>query len=128
MEVTSLVPDGVQVIHGYGDGRFRIAETVHEGAVLVMPESTVPWSVEDPAALAALDPDTLTPVLEAEQPFDILLVGCGARQVFISAESRASVRARGPVVEMMDTGAACRTFNLLLAEGRRVAAALLPVG
>jgi uncharacterized protein len=55
------------------------------------------------------------------------LIGCGRKQVFIRPDVRRSIRERGPVVEMMDTGAACRTYNLLLAEERRVAAALLPI-
>lgn len=128
MDVTPLVPVGVQMIHGYGDGRFRIAEAVVDGPVLVMPEVTVPWPVEADFDLATLDPETLNPILRADPSFDILLIGCGARQVFLPPTLRQSIRDHGPVVEMMDTGAACRTFNLLLAEARRVAAALLPVG
>lgn len=128
MDVTPLVPVGVQMIHGYGDGRFRIAEAVLDGPVLVMPEATVPWPVAVDLDPATLDPDTLSPILRADPPFDILLIGCGAKQVFLPPALRQRIRDRGPVVEMMDTGAACRTFNLLLAEARRVAAALLPVG
>ncbi|NQW08482.1 MAG: hypothetical protein HQ481_01175 [Alphaproteobacteria bacterium] len=128
MDVTPLVPVGVQMIHGYGDGRFRIAETVIDGPVLVMPQTTVPWAVATDLDLTTLDPETLNPILRAEPGFYILLIGTGARQVFLPPALRQSIRDQGPVVEMMNTGAACRTFNLLLAEARRVAAALLPVG
>jgi uncharacterized protein len=127
MDVTPLVPEGVQIIHGYGDGGFRIAQVFHRGPILVMPETTVPWAVEPATALAPVEPDTLAPILGAEIGFDILLIGTGRAQVFIPPAIRQRIRERGPVAEMMDTGAACRTFNLLLAEGRRVAAALLPV-
>lgn len=127
MDVTPLVPEGVQLIQSYGDGAFRIAQAVHHGPVLVMPEATVPWPVAPATALVPLVPATLEPVLGAEPGFDILLIGTGPTQVFIPPALRQQIRSRGPVVEMMDTGAACRTFNLLLAEGRRVAAALLPV-
>lgn len=127
MDVTPLVPEGVQLIQSYGDGAFRIAQAVHRGPVLVMPEATVPWAVSPATALAPLVPATLEPVLGAEPGFDILLIGTGPTQVFIPPALRQQIRSRGPVAEMMDTGAACRTFNLLLAEGRRVAAALLPV-
>lgn len=127
MDVTPLVPEGVQLIHGYGDGGFRIAQVFHHGPVLVMPETTVPWPVDPATALAPLQPASLEPILGAETDFDILLVGTGPTQVFIPPAVRQQIRERGPVTEMMDTGAACRTFNLLLAEGRRVAAALLPV-
>ena len=133
VDVTPLVPQGVQMIHGYGDGRFRIGEQSHDGPVLVMPETTLPWTLQgdlDTAApsLEALNLETLAPILKAEQRFDILLIGCGARQVFLPPRLRREIREYGPVAEVMDTGAACRTFNLLLAEARRVAAALLPVG
>ena len=127
MKVTPLVPQGVQVIHGYGDGRFRIGEVSHEGPVLVLPEATMAWEVSGDLDVAALDTAPLAPMLQAEPRFDILLVGTGGRQVFMPPSLRRTIRSFGPVVEVMDTGAACRTFNLLLAEARRVAAALLPV-
>jgi len=128
MDVTPLVPDGVQIIQGYGDGGFRIVQVFHRGPILVMPEATVPWTVTPETALAPFDPAALEPILAADPGFDILLIGTGPSQVFIPPAIRQRIRERGPVAEMMDTGAACRTFNLLLAEGRRVAAALLPVG
>lgn len=128
MEITPLAPAGVQLIHGYGDGGFRIAETVHKGPVLVLPHATMTWAVEPENALSPLDLEALAPILTAEPVFDILLIGTGRTQVFQPPSIRRAIRDRGPVAETMDTGAACRTFNLLLAEGRRVAAALLPVG
>lgn len=126
MDVTPLVPEGVQIIQGYGDGGFRIAQVFHRGPVLVMPETTVPWAVVPATALDPFDPEALEPIFSADGRFDILLIGTGATQVFIPPAVRQHIRSRGPVAELMDSGAACRTFNLLLAEGRRVAAALLP--
>lgn len=132
MQVTPLVPhggvQGVQIIHGYGDGKFRIGDTSHVGPVLVRPEGTVAWPVAADFAIAELDLATLAPILEAADRFDILLIGTGTRQVFLPPGLRRRIREYGPVAEVMDTGAACRTFNLLLAESRKVAAALLPVG
>jgi uncharacterized protein len=58
---------------------------------------------------------------------NLLLIGCGPRMAMIPAALRASLRAKGVVIEPMDTGAACRTYNVLMAEGRLVAAALIPV-
>jgi uncharacterized protein len=127
VDITPLVAQGVQIIHGYGDGRFRIGEVSHTGPVLVRAENTQPWAVSLDVAIAELDLATLAPILEVGQTYDILLIGTGTKQVFLPPAVRSQIRARGPVAEVMDTGAACRTFNLLLAEGRKVAAALLPV-
>ena len=127
VDITPMVAQGVQIIHGYGDGKFRIGDVSHTGPVLVRPEDTRPWDVSIDVALAELDLATLAPILEVEQTYDILLIGTGTKQVFLPPAKRREIRAGGPVAEVMDTGAACRTFNLLLAEGRRVAAALLPV-
>lgn len=127
VDITPMVAQGVQIIHGYGDGRFRVGDVSHTGPILVRPENTLGWDVDPEANLAALDLATLGPILEAEPRFDILLIGTGTKQVFLPPALRRDIRDKGPVAEVMDAGAACRTFNLLLAEGRRVAAALLPV-
>ena len=122
MDVTPVVPGGRQLIQGYDTGGFRIAGIRHAGSVLVLPEQTLAWPVDSPEQITA---DSLAPVRAAAPAVEILVLGCGARFVMIPAELRASLKAAGIVVEAMDTGAACRTFNLLLAEDRRVAAALI---
>lgn len=122
MDVTPVVPGGRQLIQGYDAGGFRIAGIPHAGSVLVLPEQTLPWPVRSPEQITA---ESLAPVRAAAPAVEILVLGCGARFVMIPAELRASLKAAGIVVEAMDTGAACRTFNLLLVEDRRVAAALI---
>ena len=130
MDVTPLIPEGRQVIQGYADGHFLVAQTVYDGPVLVMPTRTVAWSIDLPDTgtfPADFSPDSLGEAFASVEPFDILLIGSGERQAFLKPAVRAAIRERGPVVEVMDTGAACRTYNLLLAEGRQVAAALIPL-
>jgi len=117
-------PRDRQLIQTYGPGRFRISDVDHEGAVLVLPQRTVPWAV---AAAADIAPDNVAAVIEATPAVEVLLVGCGAKASFIPPPKRNALKAHGIVLEVMDTGAACRTYNVLLAEGRRVAAALVPV-
>ncbi len=124
MDVTPIIPAERQVIQAYGDGHFRISGVVHEGSVTVLPERTLAWPA---AAMAGLTLESLKDVLAAEPRVELLLVGCGREPAPIAAELRTALRARGIVVEVMDTGAACRTYNVLLAEGRRVAAALIAV-
>ncbi len=125
-DITPQVPDGRQLIYAYGDGGFRIASVAYSGSVVVMRERTELWPIADASdvTLASLE----TVVAEARRlPIDILLIGSGARPAPFPATLRAELRAVGMALEWMDTGAACRTFNILLAEERRIAAALIAV-
>ena len=126
MDVTPLIPAGRQIIETYGDGRFRIANVLHPGSVLVFPAQTLSWPVTE---MAALDVASLQPVSLAAKAgeVELLLLGCGPRLAQVPRDLRALLRAEGIVIEPMDTGAAARTFNVLMAEGRRVAAALIAV-
>ena len=123
-DITPTVPEGRQLIQGYGAGRFRINGIAHDGSVLVFPETTLPWGV---TRFEDLAPETLQPVLDRAAELDLLLIGCGPRFKPPSAVLAKPFAAVGIAVEMMDTGAACRTYNLLLTDGRRVAAALIAV-
>ena len=122
MDITPLVPQGSQVIHGYGPGMFRIADAVHNGSVLVLPDRTLMWDVVSVEALTAAD---FGQIVAAEPSCDVLLLGCGERMAIPPEALRTELRGHGISIDPMDTGAACRTFNVLLAEGRRVAAALI---
>lgn len=112
-------PSERQVIQSYGEGGFRVSNVRHAGAILVRSTRTTAW----PDATIA----TLTPALLVESEIDVLVVGCGARAAFVPPATREAFKRRGVALEVADTPAACRTYNVLLAEGRRVAAALLPV-
>lgn len=124
MDVTPLIPSGRQYVQAYGDGGFRISGQRHEGAVLVLPEQTLPLQAN---AIADITLDTLHALQGDDADVGLLLIGCGTSMAFIDPALRADVRAWGVVIDAMDTGAACRTYNVLLSEERRVAAALLPV-
>jgi len=119
MELTQILQPGRQVIERYAAGGFRVSGTIYAGAVLVFPDVTLAW------ADAALTVESLAPVV-AHGGVEILLLGLGRRMVPVAASLRAALKASGVIIEPMDTGAACRTYNLLLSEDRRVAAALLP--
>ena len=123
MDITPLVPEGRQIIESYGDEGFRISGERYPGAVIVWPEGVVPWSVSS-IEVAAIE--TLDAVFSAEPPIEILLIGSGATFEMAPPALRAALGGRGLSIESMDTGAACRTYNVLMAEDRRVAAALLP--
>lgn len=122
MEITPEIPQGRQVIESYGPGRFRISGVTHSGSVLVFPERAIAWPV---GAMADLSLDALSVVRAAAPAVEILLIGCGPRLTPLPGKVRSALRAEGIGCDVMDTGAACRTFNVLLAEARRVAAALI---
>ena len=114
-----------QVVERYGAGTFQISGQNYRSSVLVFPERTLAWPV---TAFNDIDGDALAPVLAesaASPGIEVLLLGCGPRMQLVSPALRAPLRAAGIVIEPMDTGAAARTFNLLLSEDRRVAAALI---
>jgi len=122
MELTPLVPVGRQVIERYGPSGFRVAGVIYRGSVLVFPDRTLPWAAASAASITA---ESLMPVVK-HGGVQILLLGLGRTMGMIPPPLRSALRAAGIVLEPMDTGAACRTYNVLLAEDRRVAAALLP--
>lgn len=104
-------------IDGYGPGFFRVGGKVLEGAVLVTSAQARGWQgYDDPA-----------PLLDLAGEVDVLFIGTGAETAHIPAALRDTLEEAGLGVEVMHSPAACRTFNVLLSEGRRVAAALLPV-
>lgn len=104
-------------IDGYGPGFFRVGGEVLQGPALVTADNASIWGgYDDTAALTGL----------AGQ-IDVLFVGTGAEMAYLPAVFRDALEAVGIGVEPMASPAACRTYNVLLSEGRRVAAALLPV-
>jgi len=125
MELTPQTPSeglaGVrQLIERYGPRGFKVSGIIYQGAILVCQDRTVLWE----AASATLE--GLRPLIEAGG-IELILLGLGRRGAPVPRELRAALKARGIGIEAMDTGAACRTYNVLLAEDRLVAAALLPV-
>lgn len=124
MDISPAVPKGRQVVDAYGDGGFRISGRRVEGSVLVFPDETLTWPV---TAMADLDPETFDGVIQRADRVEVLLLGCGASIAFLKPAIRSRLKSHGIVADIMDTGAACRTYNVLMAEERLVAAALIAV-
>ena len=120
-----FVPERAR-IDAYGNGGFRFAGMSHRGSLLVLADGTHAWSLHAAATPADLRAPLLA-VLERLAAPQFLLVGTGRRQVFAEPAVRAAYGERGIGLETMDTGAACRTYNVLLAEQRPVMAALVAV-
>ena len=123
-DISPVVPQGRQVVESYGGGRFRISGAVWTGSVLLRPDAALPWPVTE---FRDLTLESLMPLMEGDDIPEILLIGCGIRAELLPRTLREAIRAEGMVADAMDTGAACRTYNVLMAEDRRVAAALIAV-
>lgn len=124
LDINPVVPQGRKLIQSYGEGRFRISGEDIDGSVFVFSESTHPWLIDDSAGITIA---SLQAVTDARADIDIVLIGCGAMFTAVPKGLRAALKEYGIALEWMDTGAACRTFNVLVAEERRVCAALLAV-
>ena len=111
-------------IDGYGNGGFRFANMSHRGGLLCLPGGMHAWAVAEPAAITF---ETIAPIFTAADAIDVLLVGLGTEIAGFSQDIRAALRERKIIVEAIATGGAVRTYNVLLAEGRAVAAALIAV-
>lgn len=117
-------PQGLLPIDAFGEGGFRVAGRRHEGGVWILPGVVRPWEARDPAMLARED---FAPVFEARERPDIVVLGVGERLKHPPADVRRALRDIGVGLESMDTPTACRAYNLLAGEARRVFAALMAV-
>ena len=124
MDVTPLVREGQQIIQSYADGVFRVSGRSYDRPILVSPDKTTQWSVE--SDFDALTFESFQSLTDKSDDIDVLLLGVGGKMHFLSPDLKNRLSAEGLPVDVMDTGAACRTYNVLMAEGRRVVAALLP--
>lgn len=117
MQLTEITFPDATPVDGYGPGFFRVGGQVVEGAVIVTAARALGWQgLDDDAPLMALAGEV-----------DVIFVGMGAEIAHLPAPLRARLEEAGLGVEVMSSPAAARSYNVLLSEGRRVAAALLPV-
>lgn len=112
------VGENAQLIQSYGAGGFRIGNRQYEGHVIVTETATFEWSGE-------LTMEALAPLFRVSPKPEVLLIGTGKRHEMVDPALRMALKAQGLGLDTMDTGAACRTFNILLGESRRAAAALV---
>jgi uncharacterized protein len=113
-------PGNRNAITGYGEGYVLVNGQRHESSLIVTPDQVAPWDVSEFTKITIQDFERL----KALQP-EILLLGTGPKQRFPHPSLTAPLAAAGIGLEVMDLKAACRTYNILVAEERKVAAALL---
>ena len=121
MRFTQDSSSATNLIRAYGSGELRVNDDVYRSAIIVSASAVqAAPDIRDMEDLASLDPSRIL----AQGP-ELVLLGTGPRQIFPAATFRAQFLSAGIGVEVMDTGAACRTFNVLVAEQRRVVALLM---
>ena len=120
MKLHASSPSALNTFSGYGDGYVLVNGQRHANNVIVMPEQLLPWSATSFDALTEADFEVM-----AGLNLEILLLGTGPKQRFPHPRLTRALAARRIGVEAMDLQAACRTYNILVAEERKVAAALL---
>jgi uncharacterized protein len=111
-------------IEAYGNGGFRFADMSHRGSILALPSGIEAWPVGNTEEITA---DTLSRLIAEAAAIDILLIGTGEAMTPLHRAAREALEAARLFPELMSTGAAVRTYNVLLSEERAVAAALVAV-
>jgi uncharacterized protein len=120
MRMTEISLEGRQPVEGYGPGGFRVGGVWQAGSLVLTPAGSHGFD-------APLGPEALGPVLAHAAEIDVVLIGQGAAIAPLARPLMAALEQAGLGVEVMSTASACRTYNVLLAEERRVAAVLLAV-
>lgn len=125
MDITPLIPKSANVIQSYSAEGVKVSGEHYGPAGVVMPEEVFNWAIEaqTPQDLSRKDFAFLE---KLETMPEVLIVGTGQTMAFLSKDLRNFLQDKGLVPEMMDSGAAARTYNVLLSEGRHVCAALMP--
>jgi uncharacterized protein len=128
MDITPLIDKNSNVIYSYGDNQFNISGTIYEYNVVVFPQKVIPWNIKSFESFSIND---ILPLHSELNEIDILIIGCGFSHKTIPLSLKYDIKNlknNSPLnIEVMQTAAACRTYNVLLLEGRRIGAALIQV-
>ncbi|MGM0422119.1 MAG: Mth938-like domain-containing protein [Pseudomonadota bacterium] len=124
MDITPHIKSDRQIIQSYSETGFQISKTRFETPVIVFPDKVIPLT--DISTPEDLDESILAPVLKQGDSLDLVIIGMGKEFYLMPDPLRQRFEQAGLGLEVMDTGAACRTYNVLLTEARRLAAILFP--
>ncbi len=124
MELVQVGSDGRFYIEAYGVEGLSVGGHLWTESILLLPYDVSAWSVNKVSDLTL---DCFGKVFSSSPRVEIFLLGCGSEGSMVSKSLLYDLKNQGLVLESMNTGAACRTYNLLLSEDRRVAAGLMPI-
>ncbi len=124
LEVRDAHHPGMVQIEAYGNGGFRFADMSHRGSLMCVPSGVYGWS---PASFDEITDEALEQILAESEGIEVLLIGSGDELKPFPDTRKAPFREKGIMVDSMSTGAAVRTYNVLLGEDRAVAAVFIAV-
>ena len=121
-DILPPIPAGLLKVESYGADGFTISGQIYTESLLLFPDRTIPWPH---AKVSDWEPEHFMAVTAMNPPIEVLLLGTGKTHQMVAPILKKSLKSHGVASDSMDTGAACRTYNILLSEGRRVAALLM---
>ncbi len=121
MDITPLMRPEQKIIQSYGAGFFRVNGEIFKCPILIYGDTVSEWHPRENKLDLSAD------ILSLKGDIEILLIGAGKTVSVLPPSQRKSLSGHGFTVDVMDTASACRTYNVLTAEGRRVTAALMPI-
>lgn len=123
-KLKNVAPAERQLVQAYGNGNFRVSGVSYKGSVIILPQMTMEWAVN---TYESITPTALEPLSRIDSSIELLLIGCGSSMRLPRDDIRNYLKELNIIPECMDTGAACRTYNVLVSEDRAVGAALIAV-
>lgn len=124
MDITPIISDEKKIIKGYGKGYFKINNDKKlQNNIIIFSSDVVTWNVDND--FKNIKTESFAELIKMNKKIDLILIGCGEKQQILPFDIKAYLNKKGFNVEVMTTGAACRTYNILLSEGRNVASCLL---
>ena len=124
MDITPLISESMRAIHSYGDGGFTISGERVDGSVLLFPTEIHGWDITE---FESLNDEKIKELIDKLLGVEILLLGTGKEFAVLPTKMRETFLQHNISVDVMDTGAACRTYNVLMSEERPIAAAMIAV-
>ena len=124
MDITPLIKGDRKIINSYGASRFVVSGKEYTNSIILSPITVDIWNIQSPFMWSE---DVIEQLMNAAKDAEVILVGTGKNMVPMPSKWRNLFREKRISLDVMDTGAACRTYNVLLSEERRVIAALVMV-
>ena len=123
-DITPTISKSKKIIDAYGNGGFKVAGERLEGNIIILPDSVHRFENSE---IENTNQNHIEPILSHAEDIEVLIIGCGKTTSFFNADIEKILRSKRISLEYMDTGAAARTYNILLTEERKVAVVLIAV-